>query len=541
MSLVRLFVPAILALTLVTASAVEPADATFTGKLSADSSLLSAAGTQVQGPRDWTVRRDPQALVLVSPEGDLRAAVIDLKAADAAAAVREAWARYRPDEKHAVRVATPRSARNGWDERKVFDYDTSPNERLALTAMAMRRGADWTVLLIDGAEQAAEKRSAALRLMSQSLRPSGYVRETFAGRQPQPLTEARIAALRDFLQQAMREAQVPGVGFAVLEQGRIVYEGGIGVREQGKAAPVDAHTLFMAASNTKGMSTLLLSTLADQGKLRWDQPVVELYPAFRLGDEATTRQVLVRHLVCACTGLPRQDFEWLFEYRNVTPAQSMAMLATNKPTSGFGEVFQYNNLMAAAAGYIGGHLAHPGVELGKAYDQAMSERVFKPLGMHDTTFDMAQAQRANHASPHGRNLYNKTVVMPMDMNYSVVPHRPAGGVWTSAHDFIRYVQLEALQGRLQDGRQLVSAENLLKRREPQVAEGEDATYGMGLSMEKAWGIPVLSHGGSLFGYKSNFYLLPDTGTGVVLLTNSDDGYNLQRPLLRRLRDRRCRS
>ena len=149
MSLVRLFVPAILALTLVTASAVEPADATFTGKLSADSSLLSAAGTQVQGPRDWTVRRDPQALVLVSPEGDLRAAVIDLKAADAAAAVREAWARYRPDEKHAVRVATPRSARNGWDERKVFDYDTSPNERLALTAMAMRRGADWTVLLID--------------------------------------------------------------------------------------------------------------------------------------------------------------------------------------------------------------------------------------------------------------------------------------------------------------------------------------------------------------------------------------------------------
>jgi len=292
--------------------------------------------------------------------------------------------------------------------------------------------------------------------------------------------------------------------------------------------------LFMAASNTKGMSTLLLSTLADEGKLRWDQPVVELYPSFRLGDDATTRQVQVHHLVCACTGLPRQDMEWLFEYKNTTPAQSIGMLATNKPTSGFGEVFQYNNLMASAAGYIGGHLIYPKLELGKAYDKAMSERIFQPLGMNDTTFDMARALRGNHASPHGRDLYNKTVVMQMNINYAVVPHRPAGGVWTSAHDFVRYVQLEALQGKLPDGRQLVSTANILKRREPQVAEGEDAFYGMGLSTEKAWGVPVVSHGGSLDGYKSNFYLLPETGTGVVLLTNSEDGYRLLRPTLRRL-------
>jgi CubicO group peptidase (beta-lactamase class C family) len=521
-------------MSLATAFAAEPGDGAFSGKLSADSALLSAAGTQVQGPRDWTVRRDPQALVFASPEGDLRAALLDLKAPDAAAAVREAWARYRPDEKHAVRVVTPRSARDGWDERKVFDYDTSPNERLALAATAMRRGEAWTVLIIDGTEQAAEKRRAALSLITASLRPSGYVRESFAGREPRALTEERIGELRDFLQQAMKDAQVPGVGFAVLEQGRIVYEGGLGVRELGKAPPVDAHTLFMAASNTKGMSTLLLSTLADEGKLRWEQPVVELYPAFRLGDDATTRQVQVRHLVCACTGLPRQDFEWLFEYRNVTPAQSVAMLSTNKPTSAFGEVFQYNNLMASAAGYIGGHLVHPGMELGKAYDMAMTERIFKPLGMNDTTFDMARALRGNHASPHGRNLNNKAVVLPMDLNYSVVPHRPAGGVWTSAHDFVRYVQLEAKKGMLSDGRQLVSADNVLKRREPQVAAGENASYGMGLFAQKAWGIPVVSHGGSLFGYKSDFYLLPETGTGVILLTNSDDGWKLQRPLLRRL-------
>ena len=51
-----------------------------------------------------------------------------------------------------------------------------------------------------------------------------------------------------------------------------------------------------------------------------------------------------------------------------------------KPTTRFGEVFQYSNLMASAAGYIGGHLYAPKLEVGRAYDRAMRELVFTPLG-----------------------------------------------------------------------------------------------------------------------------------------------------------------
>ena len=65
---------------------------------------------------------------------------------------------------------------------------------------------------------------------------------------------------------------------AVVEGGRVIYEGGLGVRELGKTERVDANTLFMAASNTKGMTTLLLARLVDQGKIRWDEPVIEAYP-----------------------------------------------------------------------------------------------------------------------------------------------------------------------------------------------------------------------------------------------------------------------
>jgi CubicO group peptidase (beta-lactamase class C family) len=282
------------------------------------------------------------------------------------------------------------------------------------------------------------------------------------------------------------------------------------------------------------MTTLLLAMLADEKKLQWDQPVTQLYPSFKLGDADTTRQVLVHHLVCACTGLPRQDMEWLFEFKNATPASSLALLGTMQPTSRFGELFQYSNLMAAAAGYIGGHLYDPSRELGAAYDDAMQRKVFDPLGMKSTTFDMERAQRGNHASPHGDDVDGKPAVADMAFNYSMVPHRPAGGVWTSSHDLARYVQLELALGRFPTAKALVSVENLLMRRKPQVAIGEDEYYGMGLIIDKTWGVPVIHHGGSMAGFKSDLMFLPEQAIGAVLLTNSDNGQLLLRPMMRRL-------
>ena len=118
-------------------------------------------------------------------------------------------------------------------------------------------------------------------------------------------------------------------------------------------------------------------------------------PSFKLGNADTTSEVKVKHLICACTGLPRQDFEWLFQFKGVTPEGALATLATMQPTTKFGEMFQYSNPLAGAAGFIGGHVAYPTLELGAAYDNAMQTRVFDPLGMKATTFDYgARAARA---------------------------------------------------------------------------------------------------------------------------------------------------
>jgi CubicO group peptidase (beta-lactamase class C family) len=390
------------------------------------------------------------------------------------------------------------------------------------------------VFILDGTEPTVEKRGAPIGLIFESLRPKSYQRESFAGRKAQPLDAAHIALLSSFVETSMQELGVPGVSIALIDGGKIVYEGGFGVRELGKPERVDENTLFMAASNTKGMTTLLLAELVDEKKLKWDEPVIDVYPSFRLGDAETTKKVLVKNLICACTGLPRQDLEWLFEFKNATPESELALLGTMQPTSKFGEVFQYSNLMAAAAGYIGAHLEYPNRDLGAAYDEAMQKKIFDPLGMKSTTFDYARALAGNHATPHGDDIDGKPSVASMAINYSIIPARPAGAVWTSSHDLIRYVQDELTLGKLPDGKQLVSPENLLMRRTPQVLLGEDSSYGMGLIVDRKYGIPVVSHGGSMSGFKSDFYFLPDNGIGAVMLTNSDTGGMLTGPFERRL-------
>jgi CubicO group peptidase (beta-lactamase class C family) len=502
----------------------------------ADTPKTLPSGATFTLAKEWMLSVHKGYVAAGAPENDTVLAIADIAGAkDAGDAAAQAWAMWRPDAHRKVKLVTARPARNGWDERQVIDYETSPNEKAAVQAIAQRTGAAWVVAILDGSEATVEKRAAALGLMLQSLRPAGYARETFAGRKAHPFDAARVEALKTFVAEAMRELGVPGAGLAVLDRGKVVYEGGLGVRELGRPEPVDAHTLFMIASNTKGMSTLLLARLVDEGRLAWDRKVTDVYPTFRLGSAGTTDRVLMKHLVCACTGLPRKDFDWIFNTPRGTPASTtFDQLAATEPTSGFGEVFQYNNLMASAAGYIGGHIVNPGMELGAAYDAAMRSMIFDPLGMNETTFDMARALAADHASPHADDIDGVPRVASMDLNYAVVPYRPAGGAWSSAHDMIEYVRNELTLGMLPDGRRLVSARNLLERRKPNVPVGEDAFYGMGLETDTAWGVEVVHHGGSLGGYKSDWIAVPDAGAGAVLLTNSDTGQLMLRPFMRRV-------
>jgi CubicO group peptidase (beta-lactamase class C family) len=516
------------------AAAETPAVPPASERLAADSPRATVRGNTFVAPAGWTLSVRGPATILEAPEGDSRIALVDVDAADADAAVAAAWSAFEPEASRPLKVATDRPDRDGWSKIRVYEYRTSPNERRDVLAFPRFANGSWLVVLYDVSHPVGEKRGAQISLVFDRLLPKGYDRESFAGRTAHPLTEERLAELRRFVETGREALRVPGVAVGIVQGGKVVFAEGFGVRELGKPEPVGADTLFLVASNTKAMTTLLLAKLVEQGKMTWKTPVTSLLPSFALGDPETTRQVLVEHLICACTGMPRQDFEWLLEYGALTPQTSLAMLGTMQPTSGFGEMFQYSNLMAGAAGYAAAHVLYPDMELGAGYDRAMQSQVFDPLGMRSTTFDFDRALAADHAAAHAPDVDGNPALAPMAVNTSVVPLRPAGGAWSNVPDMLRYVQMELDEGLLPDGTRYIAEEPLLARRDPQVALGNDGSYGMGLMVDSTYGIPVVHHGGDLIGHHSDMIWLPGQNVGAVILTSGDPGWTLRSVFSRKL-------
>jgi len=517
-----------------TEKAPPPAPAPKAETLAADTPRSTVAGNPFFAPAGWSIRVQGSATILEAPEGGSRIALVDVQAKDAATARDLAWAQYKLGKNWPLLVTTQAPDKDGWSKITSYGYQTSPNEKRDVGVVAMFASDTWTVVIYDMASAVGEKRGGQVALIFSRLLPKGGARESFAGKKAHPLDKDRIAALTKFVDEAAKTLGVPGVSIGLVENGKVVFAGGVGVRRLGKPAKVDADTRYMVASNTKALTTLMLAKLVDENKLTWGTTATSLLPTFKLGDADTTSKVLVKHLICACTGMPRQDLEWLLEFKGLTSAGAMTALGGMQPTSKFGELFQYSNVMAAAAGFIGGHVAFPKLELGAAYDEAMRTRVFAPLGMKATTFDFKKAQTGNYASPHGFDLDDKTALALHEVNYSVIPVGPAGAAWSTVRDMLRYVQMELAEGKLPGGKQYVSKEALLARRAPQVAIGKDHTYGMGLMVNTEYGVTVVHHGGDLIGFHSDMMWLPEYGVGAVVLTNGDMGSVIRSEFQRKL-------
>ena len=501
-------------------------------KLAADTPRATVAGNTFIAPAGWSISVQGAATILQSPEGDSWIALVDVEAGSADEALALAWAAYAKDKRWPLKVMTPAADKDGWTKIAGYQYTTSPNEKRSVGANVRFANGMWTVAIADVADATAGKRGSQVGLVFGQLLPKGFERESFAGKTAHKLDQARLAELGKFITSAQEQLRVPGVSLGLVQDGKVVFSGGFGVRELGKPAKVDGDTKYIIASNTKALTTLMLAKLVDEQKLTWETAAVGLLPQFKLGDADTTGKVQIKHLICACTGMPRQDLEWLFEYGDLTPEGALADLATMKPTSDFGALFQYSNPLASAAGFIGGHVAYPALELGAAYDKAMQTRVFGPLGMKATTFDFKKAQTGNFARAHGLDLQDRPTTQVAPVNDAIGPLRPAGGAWSSVNDVLKYVQMELAEGKLPSGKQYIARDTLLARRAPQVAVGSDVTYGMGLTIHTRYGVTVVNHGGDLTGFHSDMMWLPEHGVGAVILTNGDPGWYI-RGLFRR--------
>lgn len=319
--------------------------------------------------------------------------------------------------------------------------------------------------------------------------------------------EARVRALHAAF-------DAPGLAVAVVRDGQVVLARGYGVREQGRPEPVTARTLFYTSSVTKSFTVLALGLLADQGRLRIDDPVTKYLPAFRAGDSALTRQLTLRDLLAHRTGLPRADLLMLGGYDARETLERTGRLA---PIAPLRTRLTYSNQMYLAAGEIVSAVA------GRPYADFMEERVLRPLGMTSSNARGIGARAANgdQATPHARIEGAVRTFAP-----AVRAPYGAGAVNASADDLARYLRMLLAEGRVDTAR-FVTPAVAQAPQQPQIvaaplATTPDATlvsYGLGWFLHDYHGVKVVQHGGNAEGWTALVGLIPGERTGVAVLVN----------------------
>jgi CubicO group peptidase (beta-lactamase class C family) len=471
-------------------------------------------------PQGWTFDNNALAPTIVCPEGDLQVSFIELDlAATVQATALAAWRKLDPRFNGAVLQEYPAASTEGWDKTYQVLFATPANESRIQLTLIRTLGSRAYVNLIRGTNAAVSRRNAQMAEAIGSWKPEGLKEISLTG-EAQRWTTEHSRQLRDFALAAMKSLNVPGASIAIVQDGHIVYSDGLGVRSLARPEPVTAHTRFMIGSTTKALTTFLMARLVDQKKLRWSTPVVDLLKDFALADPDLTQRLQMRHTVSASTGMPRQDYEFIFRYSGITPETRLREMRTMRPTTGFGETFQYSNLLVAAGGYAATRACIPEGSLEAAFDELMKELVFRPLGMNDTFLRQEEAMRGDAAAPHAIGFDGRAHNIPISMEMSVYSVAPAGGAWSTAPDLARYVLMELANGRLPGGAPLISEIALLERRRPGIKIDDKNSYGLGLIISNECGLWVIHHGGNTLGFSTDMYFLPDSRFGAVVLTNA---------------------
>lgn len=495
--------------------------------------------TQLELPRDvtltvparWSAAVANDILFARSPEQDLELILLELPAPSEGTHVAqrlaiEAWRRVDPSFDRRVLQAAPGNAGHGWDVVGQVVFETAPSEERFVGAVLHVKDERALIALIDARVDGLGRRGAQLNEIVGSLRIPGIVEENWMALERKPLDEAALTHLAERIEAERVRADVPGAAVALVRGDEVLLMRGFGTRAVGGTDSVTPQTRFMIGSTTKALTTLLAAKLVGEEKLRWDQPLVELLPQFALANAEATAAMTVADSFCACTGLPRRDLEFIFEYANATPQSTLAALATVAPTTERGETFQYSNFVVAAGGWAVARAADRRRDLDAAYWRALDREILRPLGMRATTLDARVARRADHAEPSARNIDGEVRALPPRVDEFVDAVAPSGGAWSTVEDMARYVQLELRNGTLGDGR-LVDEAALLERREPRVAITPNLHYGLGLMVGNESQLVHIGHGGNTIGFTSKVIFYPDLDLGLVVLTNlgNADGFN----------------
>ena len=331
--------------------------------------------------------------------------------------------------------------------------------------------------------------------------------------------------LADELPEILETQKIPGAGVVIVKGDRVLFQQGYGYRDLEARLPVDTHTLFAIGSTSKAFTAVVLGTLVDEGKLSWDDLVIDYVPEFRTLDPVANRQMTIRDVMCHRSGLPRHDLIWLLS--DFSRQRLLESIRYQQPFAPFRSRFHYNNVMWLVAGIVGERIT------GKSWEQNVKERIFDPLDITEATFFVSEMQkRADFACPY--SLKNDQLKRVPFRSLDAIG--PAGSINAHIEDYGKWLMLNLNQGCYQ-GRQVISAANLAEIHAPQMAmpvddelasafraikEFSDLVYTFGWVSVHFRGRRHIMHAGGIDGFSAFITLLPDEQLGVGVLTNKGE-------------------
>jgi CubicO group peptidase (beta-lactamase class C family) len=355
-----------------------------------------------------------------------------------------------------------------------------------------------------------------------------------------PCALALAAPPADFarrVEEARTQIGVPGMAIAIVENDQVTFARGFGARALGKPERVDADTIFPTGSTGKAVTVAALAVLVDEGRIGWDDKVIDHLPGFQMYDPWVTREMTIRDLLVHRSGLGLGEGDLMFVPRtNLTRAESVRRLRYMKPATSFRSGFAYDNVLYMVAGQLIESVT------GETWEKFVAGHVLKPAGMlHSTSDEDARFATVNRAQPHARmngGLRGAGDQELLDEHEELGRNAaPAGGLAVSANDMARWLMIQLDDGKLRGGTGRLFSEAahvqmwrpMVLQPIPEYPEPLKATrplfstYALGWDVQDYRGARLVWHGGAVFGFLTAVVLLPEKHVGFSIEINSEDG------------------
>ena len=334
-----------------------------------------------------------------------------------------------------------------------------------------------------------------------------------AAKSPQTIDFSELDRL---VPEELKQKNTPGAVIAVVSGNQVIYQKAFGVANIETSEPMRTEMLFRLGSTTKMFTAAALLSLAEKDKIKLNEPIGDKVK----GLNPKIARVTPHHLLSNSAGF--RDFAATVVSND--DASLGNMLRSWKDDVFFaeqGEIYSYSSAGFWLSGFVVEELQ------GKPYADAMSELIFKPVGMERTTLRPFLAITYPFATGHAIDAGKAAVIRPMFNNTAMWP---AGSIFSNATDLSRWVIALLNEGRI-DGRQVLSASlvNQMSQHHMPVPGETDSYYAYGLTVFKYKGLEIVGHGGFSRGYGSMIQMAPSRKFAVIVLTNKS-GETMRRSL-----------